>query len=138
MQKTRVLLFVFFLPFVANIYYFPDMESKKIYWSISEVAEILGEPAENLRFWETQFPTFCPARNRGGNRTFQKKDIEIAEKIKFLLRDEGFTIEGAVKKLKKLKHIPLETYKKSMNLTLDKEFSADLANFCEILKKIQC
>lgn len=112
------------------------MENKKIYWSISEVAEILGESAENLRFWETQFPTFRPARNRGGNRMFQQKDIEIAEKIKFLLRDEGFTIEGAVKKMKKLKSVSLEAYKKSINLSLNKDFSGDLAKFCEILEKI--
>ena len=112
------------------------MECKKIYWTISEVAELISEPAENLRFWETQFPMFCPARNRGGNRTFQKKDIEIAEKIKFLLRDEGFTIDGAIKKMKKIKSIPLEAYKKSVNLTTDKEFSTDLANLCDILEKI--
>jgi len=112
------------------------MESKKIYWSISEVSEILGESAENLRFWETQFPTFCPTRNRGGNRMFQKKDIEIAEKIKYLLREEGFTIDGAIKKMKKLKSIPLETYKKSVNLALDKEFSTDFTKFCDILEKI--
>lgn len=112
------------------------METKKIYWSISEVAEILGETAETIRFWETEFPTFCPTRNRGGNRAFQKKDIDIAEKIKFLLRTECFTIDGARNKLKKLKSIPLETYKKSINLALDKEFSADFANFCEILEKI--
>ena len=112
------------------------MESKKIYWSISEVAEILGESAENIRFWESQFPMFCPARNRGGNRTFQKKDIETAEKIRFLLRDEGFTIDGAVKKMKKLKNISLETYKKSVNLVFDKEFSTDFAKLCEYLEKI--
>jgi len=112
------------------------MEAKKIYWSISEVAELIGESAENLRFWETQFPMFCPARNRGGNRTFQKKDIDTAEKIKYLLRDEGFTIEGAIKRMKKLKAISLDSYKKSVNLTLDKSFSADLASFCDILEKI--
>jgi len=112
------------------------MESKKIYWSISEVAEILEEPAENLRFWESQFPMFNPARNRGGNRVYQKKDIETAEKIKFLLRDEGFTIEGAVKKMKKIRTIPLETYKRSVNLTLNKDFSSDFTKFCQILEKI--
>lgn len=112
------------------------MEIKKIYWSISEVADIIGESAENLRFWESQFSMFCPARNRGGNRTYQQKDIDMARKIKYLLREEGYTIEGAVKKMKKIKYIPLEEYKKTVALSIDRSFSADFEKFCEILEKI--
>ena len=111
------------------------MESKKIYWSISEVSKILDVEQNTLRYWETEFSILSPSKSRGNSRAYTKKDIEIAQKIKFLLYEEGFTTKGAVKKMKKLKSIPLETYKKVKDLVLDKSFCADFAKFCDILKK---
>jgi len=111
------------------------MESKKIYWSISEVSKILNVEQNVLRYWETEFSILSPSKNRGNSRTYTKKDIEIAQKIKYLLYEEGFTIKGAIKKMKKLKSIPLESYKKMVDLTLDKEFCADVVKFCNIIKE---
>jgi DNA-binding transcriptional MerR regulator len=112
------------------------MENKKLFYSISEASTFLDLPANTLRYWETEFSVLAPAKNRGNNRVYSKKDIEIAEKIKFLLHEERFTIEGAVKVMKKLKSIPLETYKRTRNLILDKNFLADFEKLCEVLKKI--
>jgi len=109
---------------------------KRLYFNISEAAEILGLQANTLRYWEKEFSVLSPAKNRGNNRVYSKKDIEIAEKIKYLLYDERFTIEGAVKVMKKLKGIPLETYKKTKKMMLDKCFLADFEKLCEILKAI--
>ena len=112
------------------------MDGKKIYWSISEVAEILSVEPSILRFWEKEFSVLSPAKNRGGNRTYQKKDIEIAQKIKYLLYEECLTAKGAIKKMKKLKSIPLENYIKLQNLIFDKEFLLDFEKFCEDLAKM--
>ena len=73
---------------------------KKLYYSIREVSEITGLKQYVLRYWETEFPELKPAKNRAGNRTYKKKDIDLIKKIKTLLYNEKFTIDGARKKLK--------------------------------------
>ena len=113
-----------------------EINSKKIYWTISEVSDILGVPQNTLRYWETEFKVLSPMKSRGNNRTYTQKDIDIAEKIKYLLYEEHLKIEGAVIKMKKLKSIPLESYKNVKNLALDKEFCADFTKFCGMLKEI--
>jgi DNA-binding transcriptional MerR regulator len=73
----------------------------KMYYSISEVAEMIGVVPYVLRFWEKEFPHLKPRKNRAGNRAYQPKDIERVSQIKKLLYDEGYTIEGARNFLKK-------------------------------------
>ena len=68
---------------------------KKLYYSISEVSEITDLKAYVLRYWETEFLQLKPPKNRAGNRTYRKKDIEIILKIKDLLYEKKFTIDGA-------------------------------------------
>ncbi len=66
-----------------------------MYYSISEVAEMVGVVPYVLRFWEKEFPHIKPRKNRAGNRTYQAKDIQKITQIKRLLYEQGFTIEGA-------------------------------------------
>ena len=73
---------------------------KKLYYSISEVSKITGLKQYVLRYWETEFPELHPAKNRAGNRIYRDKDIDLIKKIKTLLYDEKFTIEGARHKLR--------------------------------------
>lgn len=73
---------------------------KKLYYSISEVSKITGLEQYVLRYWETEFPELKPAKNRAGNRIYTNKDIKLILKIKNLLRDEKYTIEGAKQVLK--------------------------------------
>ncbi len=68
---------------------------KKLYYSISEVSEITKLKAYVLRYWETEFGQLSPPKNRAGNRTYRQKDIEIILKIKDLLYDKKYTIDGA-------------------------------------------
>ena len=75
----------------------------KLYYSISEVAEMTGLKPYVLRFWEKEFPLLKPKKNRAGNRSYQQKDIELLNQIKHLLYDEGYTIEGAKSRLKMLR-----------------------------------
>jgi len=73
----------------------------KLYYSISEVAEMAGVEPYVLRFWEKEFPSIKPRKNRAGNRAYQKKEIEKILHIKKLLYSEGFTIDGARNALRK-------------------------------------
>jgi DNA-binding transcriptional MerR regulator len=73
--------------------------SAKMYYSISEVADMTGVKAHVLRYWETEFPSLRPKKNRAGNRNYRPKDIKAILVIRDLLYKEGFTISGARKKL---------------------------------------
>ncbi len=74
---------------------------EKIYYSIGEVKEITGLETHVLRYWETEFPSLRPKKNSRGQRTYQKKDIDLVLMIKDLLYNRKFTIAGAKKALKK-------------------------------------
>ena len=73
--------------------------SAKMYYSISEVADMTGVKAHVLRYWETEFPSLRPKKNRAGNRNYRPKEIKAILVIRDLLYKEGFTISGARKKL---------------------------------------
>lgn len=73
--------------------------SAKMYYTISEVADMTGVKAHVLRYWETEFPSLRPKKNRAGNRNYRPRDIKAILVIRDLLYKEGFTISGARKKL---------------------------------------
>jgi DNA-binding transcriptional MerR regulator len=72
----------------------------KVFYKIREVSKLVGLPAYVLRYWETEFPTLHPKKSRGGQRLYEKKDIEMVLRIKHLLYTEGYTIAGAKRRLK--------------------------------------
>lgn len=72
---------------------------RKIYYSITEVAEMADVKPHVLRYWETEFSILRPKKNRAGNRTYQEKDVKLVLQIRKLLYEEGFTIKGARKRL---------------------------------------
>ena len=98
----------------------------KLYYSITEVAELTNVKPHVLRYWETEFKALRPKKNRAGNRTYRAGDIKLIRDIKKLLYDDGFTIAGAKKKLlegktgsgsrsrKDKKGNPLEAFKKDL------------------------
>lgn len=71
------------------------IENERLFYKISEVGQITGLEAYVLRYWETEFPVLRPQKSRGGQRIYQKKDIETVLKIKKMLYEKGFTIAGA-------------------------------------------
>jgi DNA-binding transcriptional MerR regulator len=73
---------------------------EKIYFKIGEVSEILGVEPYVLRYWETEFEVLKPSKAPSRHRLYKKRDVELLLEIKRLLYSEGFTIEGARKKLK--------------------------------------
>lgn len=72
---------------------------EKLYFKIGEVCDLVGVQAHVLRYWETEFPQLAPQKNRSGQRSYRRKDVEISLRIKELLYDDMFTIAGARKKL---------------------------------------
>ena len=72
----------------------------KLFFTIREVSEITGVKSYILRYWEKQFKILKPLRSIGGQRAYRKKDIEMVLLIHGLLYKDGFTIDGAKKKLK--------------------------------------
>ncbi len=77
------------------------MNTEKKYYSISEVADILGVNQSKIRYWESRFKQFIkPRRSRRGDRMFSQKDIENLKVIKHLVEDLGLKLNGAEQYLK--------------------------------------
>ncbi len=72
---------------------------EKLYYSIGEVSELLSVEAHVLRYWESEFKVLSPKKNRAGRRIYRKSDIKMIERIKYLLKEQKYTIEGARKSL---------------------------------------
>jgi DNA-binding transcriptional MerR regulator len=67
----------------------------KLYFKIGEVSDLLGVEAYVLRYWESEFPVLSPKKSGTGHRLYRRKDVELLLRIKHLLYDKRFTIEGA-------------------------------------------
>lgn len=75
-------------------------ELVKLYYRIGEVAQIVGVQPHVLRYWETEFRTIRPQKSHKGQRVYSRRDVEKLLKVKDLLKNQGFTIAGAKKKLR--------------------------------------
>lgn len=93
---------------------------QKLYYSISEVSKIIGEPAYILRYWEKELPILSPKKNRAGNRIYCERDIEILKTIKSLLREQKFSMIGALDELNRIFNP-----KKSLKFKVKESFSYD-------------
>lgn len=76
---------------------------EKLYYSIGEVAEIFGVNTSLIRFWEKEFSIIKPKKNRKGNRMFTQKDLDNLRIIYHLVKERGFTLQGAKRKLRENK-----------------------------------
>ena len=73
---------------------------EKLYYSIGEVAGILGESVSLVRFWSNSFPKLVkPKRNAKGNRQYTAADVETFKQIHHLVKERGLTLEGAAQQL---------------------------------------
>ena len=72
----------------------PDIPDK-LYFKIGEVSELLGVEAYVLRYWETEFSALAPKKSGAGHRLYRRKDVELLLRIKHLLYEKRYTIEGA-------------------------------------------
>jgi DNA-binding transcriptional MerR regulator len=69
------------------------------FFSIGEVCELTELKPHVLRYWESQFRFLSPAKNRSGNRVYQRREVELIHLVKHLLYTEKYTIEGARQKV---------------------------------------
>jgi DNA-binding transcriptional MerR regulator len=72
---------------------------ERLYFRIGEVSELTQTKAYVLRYWETEFPMLRPAKSPTGHRLYRRRDVEMVLEIRQLLYQQGFTIDGARKKL---------------------------------------
>ncbi|MGH9439681.1 MAG: MerR family transcriptional regulator [Terriglobia bacterium] len=72
---------------------------EKVYFRIGEVSRLAQTKPYVLRYWETEFPSLRPSKTQTGHRLYRRKDVETVFRIKRLLYEQGFTIEGARKQI---------------------------------------
>jgi len=108
----------------------------KLYYSIKEVSEMTKLKPYVLRYWESEFPSLKPTKNKAGNRTYKKQDIEVILDIKKLLYDKKFTIKGAVEELKNSSSRPIaDNALSSTQISALKEIKNELKHILNILNR---
>ncbi len=73
---------------------------EKRYYKIGEVAKAFDVNTSLIRFWENEFDVLKPKKNKKGNRLFTPEDLKNLQLIYFLVKEKGFTLDGAKNKLK--------------------------------------
>ena len=82
---------------------YKEKEPQKMFYAIGEVARMFKLRTSHIRFWEKQFDILKPKKNKKGNRLFTKEDVDNLHTIYHLVKERGFTLEGAKQKLKQNK-----------------------------------
>jgi DNA-binding transcriptional MerR regulator len=106
------------------------MKMQKKQFRIGELAKNLGVERFVIRFWEKEF-NFNAHRSRGGQRFYEERDLERFQFIKILLYEQGFTIAGAKKQLKKNNSFIIA----SQRTTIDKEAKEEFSHHLQIFKQ---
>ncbi len=107
---------------------------KKYYYTIGEVCNLLDLKAHVLRYWEKEFTQVHPKKKFGRNRRYNPDDIELLKKIKHMLYNQRYTIEGVKKKLKS---IDKEKNQIEMDFTVDtKEAKENILNELNEVKEL--
>ena len=119
-------------------------KTKDSYKTISEVSKILGSiskkgenlPAHTIRYWEKEFKQIKPMVLSGNRRYYDKKNIELLKKVKFLLKDQGMTINGVKKILNSTESLNLdETANNSIRTDNLKRKLSNISNIIKNLKQ---
>ena len=112
----------------------------KKYFSIGEVSTICKIKPHVLRYWESEFPQLSPRKRKGNRRYYQSDDLLLVQKIKFLLYEKGFTINGAKQSLREKDAGVFGTAKRLKEGIASSNFVSNGLSFEEITllkKKIQ-
>jgi len=79
---------------------YKERDIQKLYYTMGEVSEMFGVNASQIRFYEKEFEVLQPKKNKKGNRLFTPEDIENLKIIFHLIKEKGFTLQGAKDHLK--------------------------------------
>jgi len=101
-------------------------EITKLYYSIGEVAEMFDVNSSLIRYWEKEFEVLKPKKNAKGNRLFTQKDLENLKLIFHLVKERGFTLDGAKRKLKEDKKSLEDNYEMIQSLKKVKSFLEEI------------
>ena len=105
---------------------YQEKESEKLYYAMGEVAKLLGVNASLIRFWEKEFDIIQPKKNKKGNRLFTRQDLDNLLLIQRLVKERGFTLQGAKDKLKQNKSEAMNQHEMVNSLEKVKAFLLQL------------
>ena len=112
----------------------PGSNIERMYYRIGEAAQLVGAKPHVLRYWESEFRAIRPTKSAKGQRVYSRRDIEVLRRIRALLKEQGYTIDGARKKLREggfephAPAAPTVVLGEKMRATL-RELRADVADF---------
>ena len=104
---------------------------EKIFFTIGEVAGMLGVTPSSIRYWESNFNELAPPKSSGGTRLFSQNDIETLKLINYLVKERGLTIKGAQLKLKHNREDTVNTWEIVNRLKVVREKLIELRNEME-------
>jgi DNA-binding transcriptional MerR regulator len=105
---------------------YKDKEIEKHFYTIGEVAKLFNVNISLIRFWEKEFDILKPQKNKKGNRLFTKEDINNFRLIYHLVKEKGFTLNGAKEKIKTNKNVIVDNMEIINSLTKIKSFLIEL------------
>lgn len=105
---------------------YKETEQTKLYYTIGEVAVLFNVNASLIRFWEKEFDVLNPRKNKKGNRLFTQEDVDNLRIIYHLVKERGFTLQGAKSKLKENKSDVVNTTELYDSLTRVRNFLVEL------------
>ena len=105
-----------------------NQEVKKIYFSIGDVAEMFNVNTSLIRFWEKEFDIIKPHKNQKGTRYFTQQDIDNFHLIFHLVKERGFTLQGAKDKLNENKTETIDHHEIVKSLEKIKSFLIEIKN----------
>lgn len=103
---------------------YKETETVKLYYTIGEVADLFKVNASLIRFWEKEFDSLKPKKNKKGNRLFTPEDLDNFKIIYNLVKEQGLTLDGAKK------------YMKDNKKVLKHEIKTEKGHFSEIEQKL--
>jgi DNA-binding transcriptional MerR regulator len=101
---------------------YKETETTKLYYTIGEVAKMFKVNTSLIRFWEKEFEIIQPKKNKKGNRLFTPEDLDNFHIIFHLVKERGFTLQGAKSKLKENKEDTINNIQVVKSLTEVKNF----------------
>lgn len=105
---------------------YKDKPVEKLYYTIGEVSKMFDVNTSLIRFWEKEFDIIKPKKNKKGNRLFTKEDVDNFHIIFHLVKERGFTLEGAKQKLKDNKEDTVDNLEAVKSLNRIKEFLLEI------------
>ncbi|MEO5642980.1 MAG: MerR family transcriptional regulator [Bacteroidia bacterium] len=105
---------------------YKEQETVKLYYSIGEVAKMFDVNASLLRFWEKEFDIIKPKKNKKGDRIFTQEDVADFRAIYHLVKERGYTLQGAKEKLKSNKNDTFDNVEMVKSLERVKGFLLEL------------